>query len=301
MKHSKSRKTTIRYIKCCKCPKTKNKVNTRKMKTRKMKKNKANTRKVNISKKMTNKLGRGPPDYFKDYLPKEQLEKVIQLLYESKLSDIVNDEKTNKPLNFNSTTWSKLTYWNASQMFNSLGNQDDMKNIVYMLKHDSYEHKKSNKDIWKKHINDAVFKDKYLHEFKNKSYNGPTIHRNSIKKITLKDLTIILLENRLDIMKWMEQNLTKEHVDLRAAEQPSMNTVVLEQKKIPDDWNAEDEVNAKPITNKEVTPDDWNAEDEDNTKPMTNKEVTPDDWNAEDEVNTKQITNKKVTQYDWNA
>jgi len=39
----------------------------------------------------------------------------------------------------------RLSYWNASQIFDGgLGNRDDMKNIVYMLKHPDIKYKKKN-------------------------------------------------------------------------------------------------------------------------------------------------------------
>jgi len=123
------------------------------------------------------------------------------------LDEIIIDEKTRSTLKINSTSWSKLSYWNAYNIMMNHGssNIDDMRNIVYMLKHDVYEHKKKNKDIWKKHITDAIFKQNVLVLFQDINYNGPMIKQYNMSRTSLKDLTIILLEHRIEILKWLEE------------------------------------------------------------------------------------------------
>jgi hypothetical protein len=192
-------------------------------------------------KSMRKNLGAAPPDYFKDYSKKEQLERVLDLvkasdLKASDLNEILFDAKK-RPLKFNTKIWSKLTYFNAYAVTGEYGtHDDDMKTIVYMLKHDVYEHKKSNKDKWKKSINDAIFKGKYLDKFKDKNYNGPVI-KEIDKIITWKDLTIILLENRLKILDWFHaKSVPRPSVrNSRAAEIPVPNN----RGPTPNKWNAE--------------------------------------------------------------
>lgn len=167
-------------------------------------------------------------------------------LKQSNLKDVVTDLRTSKPVVFNSTIWSKLSYFNASAVTGEFGaHREHMKTIVYMLKHDVYEHKTSNKDKWKKSINDAIYKGDYLAMFEHKNYNGPLIKERDITGITLKDLTIILLEHRLKLLDWLnEQKLNEQKTRAKkaaemqkAAEKADPNPFNFERTP-PNHWNA---------------------------------------------------------------
>jgi len=296
MKYTKKRKTNIRYIKCCKCNETKK--NTRKPKpTRKLVRKSARkpirkpkrkpTRKPMrksarkpTRKKTRKKIGAAPLDYFKDYPRKEQLERVLDLVKESTdINENVKDFKTGSDVTIDSTNWSKLTYFNAFKiMISDTGNDDDMKNIVYMLKHDIYKHKKANKEEWKKHLNEAIFKNNYMDKFKNISYNGPTIKEYTTRKITLKYLTIILLEHRLKVLDWFTKQskpANSREANSRAAESVSMVENVTHVS-VPNKFNL----------NKDYTHNDWNKSNNENVthesvpnKFNLNKDSTPNDWN----------------------
>lgn len=220
------------------------------------------TKKRKSKRKSTRKkLGAGPPDYFNQYSKKEQLERVLDLVKESNLKqsnpkDVVTDLRTSKPVVFNSTIWSKLSYFNASAVNGEFGaHREHMKTIVYMLKHDVYEHKTSNKRAWKKSINDAIFKNNYLEQFQDKNYNGPLIKERDITGITLKDLTIILLEHRLKLLDWLnEQKLNEQKTRAKkaaemqkAAEKDAAHAA--ENKAVPNAFNFE-----------RTPPNHWNAE-----------------------------------------
>jgi len=266
MKYTKKRKTNIRYIKCCKCNKTKK--NTRKPKpTRKPTRKSARKPTRKPTRKKTRKprrkptrkkIGAAPLDYFKDYPRKEQLERVLDLVKErTDINENVKDFKTGSDVTIDSTNWSKLTYFNAFKiMISDTGNDDDMKNIVYMLKHDIYKHKKSNKEEWKKHLNEAIFKNNYMDKFKNISYNGPTIKEYTTRKITLKYLTIILLEHRLKVLDWFTKQskpANSREANSRAAESVSMVENVTHES-VPNKFNL----------NKDSTPNDWNKSNNEN-------------------------------------
>lgn len=215
--------------KCCKCPKTRK------------------SRKPRKPRKSRKNLGAGPPDYFKDHSPRDQLERVLDLVKASNLKEIVTDAKTGYPVKFNTNLWSKLTYYNAYSVTGEYGTHaDDMKTIVFMLKHDVYEHKKSNKDKWKKSINNAIFKGNYLEKFQDKPYNGPVIKEDPRTRITLKELTIILLENRLKILDWFNAKSRTE-----MAEMPAEMAENVVQTPIPNEFN----LNREP-------PNRWNASDD---------------------------------------
>lgn len=158
------------------------------------------------------RLGAGPPDYYNDLSPLEQVEKVLKLVKDSTIDEIVINNKTRRPLVINTTTLSKLTYWNKHQlmMHNGLGNKDDMKNIVYMLKHDSTEYKTSNKNTLKKHINEAIGKDNYMMTFQDTSYRVPIMKLTQKTNIKMKDMIIALLENRIEIIKLMNKQAAAE-------------------------------------------------------------------------------------------
>ena len=280
MKYTKKRKTNIRYIKCCKCNKTKK--NTRKPKPRRKPTRKSSrkssrksarkpTRKP-MSKSTRKKIGAAPLDYFKDYPRKEQLERVLDLVKESTdINENVKDFKTGSDVTIDSTNWSKLTYFNAFKiMISDTGNDDDMKNIVYMLKHDIYKHKKANKEEWKKHLNEAIFKNNYMDKFKNISYNGPTIKEYTTRKITLKYLTIILLEHRLKVLDWFTKQskpANSREANSRAAESVSMVENVTH-KPVPNNFNL----------NQDSTPNDWNKSNNEN---VVNQFEKPDEPEAE--------------------
>ena len=249
MKHRK-RKTVI---KCCKCRSMRKSMrkparkparkSMRKPVRKPARKSMRKPARKSMRKSMRKKLGAAPPDYFKDYSVKDQLERVLDLVKESDLDERVKDFKTGSDVTINSTNWSKLTYFNAYKIING-GNNEDMKNIVYMLKHDVYQHKKANKEEWKKKINDAIFKDFYMDKFKDKSYNGPTI-KESTKRITLKYLIIIILEHRLKVLDWFK---TKQSAN--RTEVPNSRAENVSQKPVPNKFNL----------NRETTPNNWNNE-----------------------------------------
>lgn len=193
-------------------------------------------------KSMRKKLGAAPPNTKEQWMVnKRQLETVLELVKASDLKDIVTDLRTKQTVRITSTIWSKLSYFNAYSVTGEFGaHAEHMQTIDYMLKHSDYGHKKSNKDKWKKSINDAIYKGKYLDMFEHKKYNGPVIKQDPISKITLKDLTIILLENRLEIIDWcildIEKRTTKKAEMPKAEQVP--NAFNLERTP-PNHWNDE--------------------------------------------------------------
>jgi hypothetical protein len=199
--------------------------------------------------KSRSKLAGALSDFYKDSPPLEQTIMVLDLVKKSKLDEIITDEKTRYPLKINSTSWSKLSYWNAYNIMMKGGssNIDDMKNIVYMLKHDVYQHKKNNKEIWKKHITDAIFKQNFLILFQDINYNGPMIKKHNMSRVSLKDITIILLEHRIEILKWLEAKKGAENkgaenkgAENKGAEnkgaENKKNVMFEERSKTPEDW-----------------------------------------------------------------
>lgn len=228
----------------------------KKSKTFKKPLNKSKTFKNKVNRK---KLGAGPPpDNYKHLSPLEQAEKVLQLVEETTMNEIVMDDKTRRPVVVNNITLSKLTYWNAHQLMmqNGSGNRDDMQNIVYMLKHDALEHKNANKDIWKKHLSDAIFKGKYMSTFQDKSYNGPMINLNKKTNIKMKDMVIAILKNRIEIIKWLNQKKIKNAETKRITESKK----IAESKRI-----AESNKRAENITIKRnSTPNNWENLNENN-------------------------------------
>lgn len=219
--------------------------------------NKSKTFKNKVNRK---KLGAGPPpDNYKHLSPLEQAEKVLQLVEETPMNEIVMDDKTRRPVVANIDTLSRLTYWNAHQLMmqNGSGNRDDMQNIVYMLKHDVYEHKKANKDIWKKHLSDAIFKGKYMSTFQDKSYNGPVMNINKKTNIKMKDMVIAILKNRIEIIKWLNQKKIKNAESKRIAESKKASS--------EPNKNVQNNKRAENITIKRnSTPNNWENLNENN-------------------------------------
>lgn len=199
-------------------------------------------------KKNRRKLGAGPPDHYNDLSPLEQTEKVLDLVKKTEMNEVLTDDKTRRPMVINNITWSKLSYWNAYQTMFSEGNNDDMKNIVYMLKHDVHEHKKANKDTWKKHLSEAVFKNKYMEVFRDAPFNGPMIHQNKTTNIKMKDMIIILLKNRIEMLKWMEKTKAdkqqsderkeaqQKSAERKRAESKRAEIVIPKKNSTPDNW-----------------------------------------------------------------
>ena len=196
--------------------------------TKNRKKRTQRTRRIRKTRKVRNvskRLGGVDP-------PKVQLEKMLQLVKQSKLTDKIMDMKHNNPLIINATMMSKLSYWNASQIMNNT-NEPDMRNIDYMINHKDITHKKSNTNTWKKNINSAIFRDTVLKQSEGSRYGGPLIKTKVNKTFTLGELTIIILQHRLDIINWMEELANalakkkeanalakKKEANARAAEEP---------------------------------------------------------------------------------
>lgn len=225
--------------------------NPMKKKSKTLKKKSKTLQKSKKSKTLKNKvnrkkLGAGPPpDHYNHLSPLEQAEKVLQLVEETPMNEIVMDDKTRRPVVVNMNILSKLTYWNAHQLMmqNGLGNNDDMQNIVYMLKHDALEHKKANKDIWKKHLSDAIFKGKYMSTFQDKSYNGPMMNLNKKTNIKMKDMVIAILKNRIEIIKWLNQKKIKNAESKRIAESKKIaesnkraENITIKRNSTPNNW-----------------------------------------------------------------
>ena len=182
-------------------------------------------RKVRKVRNVSKRLGGVDP-------PKVQLQKMLQLVKQNKesnelkLTDNIMDMKNNKPLIINSTMMSNISYWNASQIMNNT-NGPDMRNIDYMINHSDVTHKISNRNTWKKNINRAIFKNDYLKQAKDSHYGGPMIKTKTNKIFTLGELTIIILQHRLDVINWLEElakkeanALAKKEANARAAEEP---------------------------------------------------------------------------------
>lgn len=192
--------------------------------------------------------------------PKVQLEKMLQLVKqskESKLTDKIMDMKhNNKSLIIDATMMSKLSYWNASQIMNNT-NEPDMRNIDYMINHSISSHKISNTNTWKKNINNAMFRDTFLKQAKDSNYGGPLIKTKVNKTFTLGELTIIILQHRLDVINWMEKiaiqkeanALAKKQANARAAEEPPSPPKTPSPPPKP-----------PPLTRKNSTPEDWDDE-----------------------------------------
>ena len=197
------------------------------------------SRRKSRSKSMRKKFGAAPPNTKEQWmLNKRQLETVLELVKASDLKDIVTDLRTKQTVIITSTIWSKLSYFNAYSVTGEFGaHAEHMQTIDYMLKHSDYVHKKSNKDKWKKSINDAIYKGTYLDMFEHKKYNGPVIKQYPISKITLKDLTIILLEHRLEIIDWcildIEKKTTKKAAEMPKAAENAFNL----ERTTPNNWN----------------------------------------------------------------
>lgn len=206
------------------------------------------TKKRKSKRKSTRKkLGAGSPEYFKDHSPIEQLELVLDLVKKSNLKDVVTDLKTGNHPVFNTKIWSKLTYFNAYSVMGG-AHREHMKSIVYMLEHPVHQHKTYNKDKWKKSINDAIYKGNYLAMFEHKKYKGPLIKEKDSTRITLKDLTIILLEHRLKLLHWLnEQKITAKKAEMPKAEMPKAEMQKAEQ--VPNAFNLE-----------RTPPNHWNDE-----------------------------------------
>ena len=175
-------------------------------------------RKVRKVRNVSKRLGGVDP-------PKVQLQKMLQLVKQSedpKLDDNIMDMKNNKSLKINATMMSNISYWNASQIMNNT-NDPDMRNINYMINHEVTTHKISNRNTWKKNINRAIFKNDYLKQAKDSHYGGPVIKTKVNQPFTLGELTIIILQHRLDVINWMEELAKKEakkQANARAAEEP---------------------------------------------------------------------------------
>ena len=194
--------------------------------TKNQKKRTQRTRRIRKTRKVRNvakRLGGVDP-------PKVQLEKMLQLVKQSKLTDKIMDMKNNKSLIINATMMSKLSYWNASQIMNNT-NGPDMRNIDYMINHKDITHKKSNTNTWKKNINSAIFRNTIFKQSEGSIYGGPMIKTKTNKTFTLGELTIIILQHRLDVINWMEElakkeakketnALAKKEANTRAAEEP---------------------------------------------------------------------------------
>lgn len=213
------------------------------MKTFKKKRNLSRKTFKKRPKKNRRKLGAGPPDHYNYLSPLEQTEKVLDLVKQKEMNELVIDNKTRRPMVINSDAWSKLSYWNTYQTIFSEGNTDDMKNIVYMLSHNVPEHKKSNKDTWIKHISEAVFKNKYMEVFQHAHINVPMIHQKHATNLKMKNMIIILLKNRIDILKWMEkekadkqQSDERKEAQSKKAESKKAENSPLKQNSTPDDW-----------------------------------------------------------------
>ena len=171
--------------------------------TKNRKKRTQRTRRIRKTRKVRNvakRLGGVDP-------PKVQLEKMLQLVKQSedtKLDDNIMDMKNNKSLKINATMMSNISYWNASQIMNNT-NDPDMRNINYMINHEDPTHKISNRNTLKKNINRAIFKNDYLQQAKDSRYGGPVIKTKVNQPFTLGELTIIILQHRLDVINWMEE------------------------------------------------------------------------------------------------
>ena len=190
-------------------------------------------RKVRKVRNVSKRLGGVDP-------PKVQLQKMLQLVKQNKeskelkLTDNIMDMKNNKSLIINATMMSKLSYWNASQIMNNT-NGPDMRNIDYMINHSIVTHQISNRNTWIKNINSAIFRNTILKQSEGSIYGGPVIKTKVNKPFTLGELTIIILQHRLDVINWMEElakkeanalakkeanALAKKEANARAAEEP---------------------------------------------------------------------------------
>jgi hypothetical protein len=195
----------------------------------------------------------GAPDDFGDQTPKDQIERVVDLLKEDRTKQAILKDRKKPSLNLilNREHMNRLSYWNASQIFDGgLGNRDDMKNIVYMLKHPDIKYKKKNMDTWLKHVMDGMFKDTTFLAFKDRLANFPRIKEYG-GTITLKDLTLTLLNHRIKLLEWMETS------DARADARADART----------DARADARADARPVRAdpelraEETTPENWNQED----------------------------------------
>ena len=220
--------------------------------TKNRKKRTQRTRRIRKTRKVRNvakRLGGVDP-------PKVQLEKMLQLVKQSKLTDKIMDMKHNNPLIINATMMSKLSYWNASQIMNNT-NEPDMRNIDYMINHNDPTHKISNRNIWKKNINSVIFRDTVYKQSDGNRYGGPVIKTKVNQPFTLGELTIIILQHRLDVINWMEklakalakkkeanELAKKKENNSRAAEEPPPKTPsppppLNRTNSTPEDWDVE--------------------------------------------------------------
>jgi hypothetical protein len=184
--------------------------------------------------------------------PNEQIEHVLELLRNAKeksLNEKLKDRKNpNKLVLIDTNKLNGLNYWNYSQTLDnsSLGNQDDMRNIMHMLKNPEHKFKKSNKEIWQKNIMDFIYKTNRTSQFA-----ARTIHFPKIKEvrgpISLKDLSIHILEHRLDLLKWNTKQTKPQEEDTgvksAGVDQDEYDIVINLYKKnvTPEDWDADDD------------------------------------------------------------
>lgn len=196
----------------------------------------------------TARRARGPPELYTELPIDEQIEKVLELVAADKLylNKELMDPKLRKPILTNASHWNKLTAWNADQVLRG-GNDRDLTNIIFMLSHPDLGVRTQNAKMWLDHILTHMFSSRMI-EGIGESGNYPTIkHRGG--KITMRNMTMILLEHRLAVHRWNTRRLqqkqpAKRPTPFQAAEPEPLP--LFNQRNVPDDWNAENVTDLMP-------------------------------------------------------
>jgi len=267
----KKGKTIKNPSKCCKCPskkKIKKKTITHNKKPSKRKT--ANKRKTAKYKNYLSKSNRlaAAPNIYSDKDVRSQIELVLELLDQDN-SDVLKGVFKDRVSPFHSIKmdipkWNKLTYWNAHQMIDSMGggNRDDMRTIVYMIKHDVIKYKQENRATWTNNILKGIFSEEFMRAFKDRTYGGPVIKGGDYKRISIKDITIILLKHRIEMLDWMDKS--KQLLNARAAEESSRAKAVESTKAAEENSRAAEESSVN-------TPDNWDDINTENENVDTTK------------------------------
>ena len=143
--------------------------------------------------------------------------------------------------------WSSLTNWVAAQVIIETSDKFDMDALYERLSHKDISVRSAAKTEWCRRISRAV-----IHGIGDKQFmdgegstNFPRIKSKDYKKITIADLTWILMDHREKIKNWVIA-MNKPKVPKVPQPEPEPDPepeLVIENEDVPDDWDASDHEN----------------------------------------------------------
>ena len=160
-----------------------------------------------------------------------------------------------------SSRWSKLSFWNASVVFesrsasskkSSKGGSSVASDLEYEARLvDKLATEHASREEWTKRILNGIVRNEHVSAFIDRSTNWPKIKKREYKQgITMAEMTTILMEHRAALIDWIEkQNEMKKAQKVKT--KTIVETVVSEEASEPE--VPEPEI----VISNDDAPDDW--------------------------------------------